>query len=277
MGDFDLRVLSLGAGVQSSTLYLMACEGLLTPKPDLAIFADTQCEPRYVYEHLDYLEHEFGHIIPIRRPTRGSLLDAVYRATTPGGGRNASVPFWVEGSDGRAAPALRQCTVEYKIDVVRRAIRDELGLKPRQRAAGRYRVEEWIGISLDEFQRAKPSRLSWITTRWPLLYDVPMRSLNCLEWMAAQGYPKPGKSACTFCPWRTLPEYRAMRDREPEAFKQAVEVDEMLRSRGTLRGMKKPQFVHRSLRPLAEVINDPEYVDTQLDLFDNECEGMCGV
>ena len=36
-------VLSLGAGVQSSTLALMAAKGEVTPMPDVAVFADTGC------------------------------------------------------------------------------------------------------------------------------------------------------------------------------------------------------------------------------------------
>lgn len=50
-----IRVLSLGAGVQSTTLALLAVEGVL-PKPDAAVFADTGWEPRRVYDHLDRLE-----------------------------------------------------------------------------------------------------------------------------------------------------------------------------------------------------------------------------
>ena len=50
------HVLSLGAGVQSSTLALMAAAGEVTPMPDAAIFADTQAEPAGVYRWLDWLE-----------------------------------------------------------------------------------------------------------------------------------------------------------------------------------------------------------------------------
>ena len=50
-----LRALSLGAGVQSTTLALMAAHGAVGPMPDCAIFADTGWEPRAVYEHLDWL------------------------------------------------------------------------------------------------------------------------------------------------------------------------------------------------------------------------------
>ncbi len=51
--NYDLKVLSLGAGVQSSVMLLMADRGLLGDKPDVAIFADTQWEPKEVYEHLE--------------------------------------------------------------------------------------------------------------------------------------------------------------------------------------------------------------------------------
>jgi len=54
-----LRVLSLGAGVQSTSLLLLTAEGRL-PALDAAIFADTGWEPRGVYEHLDRLERELA-------------------------------------------------------------------------------------------------------------------------------------------------------------------------------------------------------------------------
>ena len=50
------RSLSLGAGVQSTVLALMAERGEYgLPKPDVAVFADTGWEPPSVYEHLDWL------------------------------------------------------------------------------------------------------------------------------------------------------------------------------------------------------------------------------
>ncbi len=46
-----IRILSLGAGVQSSTMALMADQGAFGKKPDAAIFADTGWEPEPVLEH----------------------------------------------------------------------------------------------------------------------------------------------------------------------------------------------------------------------------------
>jgi len=48
-----LRVLSLGAGVQSTTMALMAAHGEIMSMPNCAIFADTGWEPKAVYEHLE--------------------------------------------------------------------------------------------------------------------------------------------------------------------------------------------------------------------------------
>ena len=46
--DVELRVLSLGAGVQSSYILFKILEGVIKP-PDIALFADPGNEPREVY------------------------------------------------------------------------------------------------------------------------------------------------------------------------------------------------------------------------------------
>lgn len=66
-----MHIISLGAGVQSSTMALMAAHGEITPMPDCAIFADTQAEPKSVYTWLDWLEKQLP--FPVHRVTRGDL------------------------------------------------------------------------------------------------------------------------------------------------------------------------------------------------------------
>lgn len=70
-----LRVVSFGAGVQSTVMLLMAAKGEITPCPDVAIFADTQFEPPEIYEHLDWCRGE------LKRLTN----DRVKLETTTGG------------------------------------------------------------------------------------------------------------------------------------------------------------------------------------------------
>ena len=50
-----LEVISLGAGVQSTTMALMAAHGEIEPMPDYAVFTDTGAEPTAVYKHLEWL------------------------------------------------------------------------------------------------------------------------------------------------------------------------------------------------------------------------------
>lgn len=270
----DLRVLALGLGVQSTAAYRMAALGELPYKVDLAIFADTQVEPAHVYECRRILERDHGDVIPILTATAGSLGDAVKDGVNSTGQRFAAVPFWCEGPDGRESPGRRQCTKEYKIDVVHRAIREHLGLQKGQRASGRYYVEELVGISLDESHRAKPSRVPWIGTRWPFLIEKPMRRGEIKLWLEERGFPIPEKSACVFCPFRSALEYAKWREGEPELFEEACKWDDLIRDSGT----SGTQYVWRGLKPLRELPPLSELTNAdQLDLFDLECEGMCGV
>ena len=50
-----MHVISLGGGVQSTVMLLMAEREEITPLPSAAIFADTGWEPEYVYQHLSWL------------------------------------------------------------------------------------------------------------------------------------------------------------------------------------------------------------------------------
>jgi 3'-phosphoadenosine 5'-phosphosulfate sulfotransferase (PAPS reductase)/FAD synthetase len=114
----DIRAISLGAGVQSTALYLMAVAGEFDVMPDVAIFADTQAEPAYVYEHLDELERAHGAVIPIRRISAGSLEADALRS-----GGFVSLPLFVRGDDGRENIVRRQCTREYKIEPIKNELR----------------------------------------------------------------------------------------------------------------------------------------------------------
>ena len=62
----DLRILSLGAGVQSSALLLKVLHEEIEPV-DYAIFADTGNEPEKVYRWLHYLEDLVQNKIEIIR------------------------------------------------------------------------------------------------------------------------------------------------------------------------------------------------------------------
>lgn len=267
-----INIISLGAGVQSTTMALKAAHGEFLPMPDAAIFADTGAKPTHIYRHLDWLEKQLPfpvvrvmHKDGLRRNLEESLQ----------GGRFAGAPFYTESDTGRAEGMLRrQCTREFKVQPIQQEVRRMLGLKKGQRAGNEVLATMWIGISTDEAQRMKPSEEKWIAKRYPLI-DGAMSRMHCLQWMANHKYPKPSKSACTFCPYHDDAMWREMKQDDPESFADAVSIDRMIR--GGVRGTTQRLYLHRSLKPLDEIdFRSAEDVGQQR-LFDDECEGMCGV
>lgn len=263
----DLRVLSLGAGVQSSTLALMSAAGELD-KVDCAIFADTQWEPASTYAYLDWLASVLT--FPLKRVTAGSLREHIIEST--GGGPFRGPPFFTRGADGSVGILRRQCTREFKITPIHQEIRRMLGLEKGQRAAGRYLVELWTGISTDEASRMKPAQERWIEKRYPLI-ERGMSRLDCQLWMDKHGYPRPAKSACIGCTYHDDRYWQRMRDERPEEWRDACAVDAAIR-RGVKGTKSEAIYLHRSCTPLAQAELKP---DLQRGLWDEECEGMCGL
>ncbi len=261
-----IHIISLGAGVQSSTMALMATHGEITPMPKCAIFADTQDEPQSVYVWLDWLEKQLP--FPVHRVTAGRLSEYVLklRPRKDGNGLNSwgGVPAFTV--DSGMLP--RQCTRDFKVVPLEREIR---------RIGGRAMVTSWIGISLDEVHRMKPSRGKTIMNRWPLIEKRISRH-DCLRWMNEHSYPVPPRSACVFCPYHSDREWRRLRDDEPEAFKSAVEFERSFRdTKSKTHTSKRLPFLHRLLVPLDQVDFSTDEDHGQQVMFGNECEGMCGV
>ena len=259
-----IRVLSLGAGVQSTTLALMAAAGEIGPMPDAAIFADTGWEPKAVYEHLERLTAALP--FPVYIVSAGDLRKDLIAATNSTGQRFAAVPWFMRLPNGDEAMGRRQCTAEYKLRPIQRKIVEMMdGKRPKGGA------EVWVGISTDESIRMKPSRVQYITNRWPLI-ERRMNRNDCKKWMERAGWSAP-KSSCIGCPFHSNEQWR---DLSPEEFADAVEVDRAIRD-VSHRGIRGQQFMHRSLKPLEEVDLRSDAELGQGDLFGNDCEGMCGV
>ncbi len=266
-----LRVLSLGAGVQSTALALMAAVGEIDPMPDAAIFADTGWEPQAVYDQVAWLRDRLP--FPIQVTTAGNIRDGILARRSTKGGRYAAIPWFIKNPDGSAGMGRRQCSSEYKLTPIMREVRALLGASARARIAAGA-VEVWIGISRDEASRMKPARQKYMVNRWPLIERNITRA-ECLSWLKANGYHEPPKSACIGCPFHNQAMWKEMRDHRPEEFADAVAIDAALRV-GDARGMRGEEFMHSARIPLAEAVELASNSD-QGNLFENECEGICGV
>lgn len=271
-GKKHIHVLSFGAGTQSTALLLMALKGEINGViPDYIIFSDTGWEPKRVYEWVEkvsrYVIDKYGATIHItdNGNIRSDIIDAVRT-----GKRYASLPLFTKADDGKGGMIMRQCTKEYKIDPVSKKIRDLLGYKPRQRV--KEVVHVWKGISTDEIQRVKPSLVRWQVMEHPLVDIVNVDRSECIAYVERERLGTPPKSSCLGCPFHDNKAWLEIKRNDPEGWREVVEFDRVIRNMPKLRGQA---FLHRSRVPIDEV--DFGETPADIDGFDNECEGMCGV
>lgn len=211
---------------------------------------------------------------PVHRVTAGSLKAEILGAMAGENRMDARPPFFTFGG----GMLRRQCTQDFKVMPIQRKVRELAGIARGSRGPKTVEVEQWIGISSDEAARMKPSRFRWLSHRFPLV-DLRMSRADCVDWCQAHGFPTPPKSACTFCPYHDNALWRSMKRDDPTSFADAVAVDVAIRP--GMPGPKRPQgeqwFLHSSRRPLVEVDFSTAKDRGQLNMFNDECEGMCGV
>lgn len=295
--------LSLGAGVQSSVMALMAARGELTPMPQAAIFADTGDEPKSVYAWLTWLETQLP--FPVHRVQRGILsVDAVKVVRSKKSGNlymKGLIPAFVKGEDGGVSLLGRKCTSSYKIDVILTQMRNLVRpqLLSYRRACSRHKkysaayeatvggpypkpspspiVHQWIGITTDEAHRMKPSRHPWLESQWPLI-EKSMSRNDCLRWMREHGYPEPPRSACRYCPFHSDEEWLRQKTEEPEEFEKSVAFERALQEAARKQtALKGVPWLTRRCVPLDSIQFHDQPGKQQVSLFGNECEGLCGV
>ncbi len=268
---FDFLYISLGAGVQSTALYLMSSTEDRVPRAAAAIFADTEDEPPWVYENLERLKvwAKANDGIPIHVVGIGCLSDDTAEKRDNGSDSFVAVPAFTVGDTGRETPLRRQCTREYKIQPIEKKVRALMGYKARQ--VIKEHACAMIGISFEEISRVRDSPTRWVTNAHPLV-DARLRRNDCIDLVLAHGLPEPRKSSCTFCPYHSDRFWKDLRDNHADLWADAVGFDSTIRNMGQA-GADRPLFLHRSLVPL-----DAVAFDETGDLFSMEygsCDGYC--
>ena len=278
----SLKIISLGLGQQSTALYYMSSLGDL-PRADHAVFVDPGAETAARYADLEQLlrwqQHHDG--IPIHVTGKKSITHDLINGTNSEGTRFISIPAFTKSSNGKTGMLRRQCTVEYKVKEVNRAIRKLYGLKPHQPTPA---TELWMGITVEELSRLRQPRYHWQTFVYPFCsyrtttagthstsYNLRYTRHDCQRWLWSRHLPVPVKSACYFCPYHSDHSWLQLKRTQPDEWDKAVELDKIVRdSRG--KGVQHSIYLHRSCKPLDEV----DLNENQPDLFTSECEGHCG-
>ena len=273
-----MNVLSLGAGVQSSTLAMMYSKGELKPKPDFAVFADTQGEPVAVYKWLDWLEKQLT--FPVYRVSKGNLaIDSLTIKTSKKTGNKYlkhSVPFFLFKDHKPKGLLIRGCTTDYKIQPIQQFVRKKCKVKKGEK---KIVVNMIIGISTDEIVRMKKSKVKWIQNTYPLIENNISRKM-CLEWFKKNNLKLPPRSACIFCPYHQKSYWADLKKNSLKEFKQAVEYEK--------KAKKTYKIIFQNIKSYNEnydvSLHSSGNLETfdkkeikQLDLFNAECEGICGL
>mgnify|MGYP001605268056 CR=1 FL=1 len=267
--------------MQITTVYLLDLNGRLPAHFDAAVFADTGDEPAAVYRHLDWLRSLGGPPIIVR--TAGKLGDDLIAGRNSTGQRFVSIPAYTapDGSHEAVGQMKRQCSKEYKVEVVERTIRREiLGLKPRARWPRGIVVDHYFGISLEEARRTIGIRKRVLPPRqrphFPLVDELRWTRGDCVRWLERRVPHQVPRSACVFCPYRSDAEFLRLKETDAGGWHRAVEVDEAVRTQDLSKKFKQKIYIHPTARPLATVILRGEGQGV-FPNFVQECEGVCGV
>ena len=277
----NLRVISLGGGVQSSTMLMMSNRGLLAGgvKPDAAIFADTGNEPEAVYTMVEWLTANSEtpvHTVRYKTPITEALSSRDNKAA-----HIMNIPWYTtRKDDGSTGMNRRACTNRWKIQPIEQQIRRLLGVKRVTSNSG-ISVEQWLGISVDEIERVSAPRTPWMTNLYPLI-DAGLTRSDCHAWWdknIGDSAPPLARSACIICPFHTNTEWLEILESEPDKFAEACELEatfNRLQEEDGYDNVKR--YMHRRRIPLAEAVAAEKHKrDSQPVLFERagECSGNC--
>ena len=238
------KILSLGGGVQSSTIYLMSLKNKI--HIDLAIFADTGNETKKTYKYIEYLK-SFGkdNIVILRER---NIINDLNKQIQKKEKLIYSPPFWIRNEDGKHGFLRQQCTDNYKIKPINRYIK----------SLGEKQVDLLIGISIDEIHRLKPSRVKYINHEYPLIQKRLNRN-DCLDWIQRNGFKLPVKSGCIICPYASSENYKELDESEKSLL---IDFDNRLRNSHYKE--KDTYYINPKFIPIEKIIkneNDQQELD----------------
>lgn len=272
-----MKILSFGAGMQSTALALMSCENAmakqnmphpLIPVYDAVIYCDLGLEPEWVKTQM-----EFTRDACIKAGIRFEKLDTnLYQDFMENFGerRTISIPWWTLTEDGHKSKMPRFCTLDYKVEAISKFVRWELlGYRKGQRLRPEDRKahEMHMGFSLEEKKRCGKNPNELFVNQFPLVK---------LGWTRAESYKyilevwglDTKASACAFCPFHRNYFFQHIRDNDPATYAAVVGVDRLLEEKTPKPPMDSDLFISRSRKRIEDL--------TPEDCNDAECFQYCG-
>lgn len=268
-----MKILSCGAGMQSTALALMACENVRTPEKfplvpiyDLIVFCDLGKEPPWVERQVRFVASACGEA-GIRFEIIESPLYSDYMRDF-GKKRVVSIPFWTVGEDGKKGKMMRNCTMDYKIGLIQNYVRwNLLGYKKGQRVKPEdlKAHEMHIGFSAEESHRCKDNPHKMFVNRFPLV-EMGLERKDNYAYIRDEWGLETKASACTFCPFHRNYFFWHIKERHSEQYEELVAFDEMLESEQPNTKIRSKLYISRSRKRIADLIPE-ECQDAECFLY----------
>lgn len=251
-----MKIFSFGGGVQSTAVLILQARGLVNY--DEFVFANVgdDSENPETLEYVNSISKLYAAAHGIKLTEIGSPRKdgkTLYQTVMSDRRYIHMVVFRYDGM-----PGMRFCTGDFKIRNIDKYLK----------LCGHKKPTKGIGISMDEWYRIKDDP----QIEYPLV-NLRMSRKDCIKLIQEEGLPTPPKSSCWFCPYHRLTAWKEMRQRQPELFWRAVEMEKELIERGKDIGRNNGYFTYFG-RPLDQVVGD----QLMFDFEDSVCEsGYCMV
>lgn len=259
------KVLSFGAGTQSTGLLLMYLNKDINEEIDLIIFADTGSEPYFVYDYLkyfqDYIKVKYNREIIILKQ-KYTLEEHIRKCHSGELKRTPALPYYTTNGF-----VMRQCTVDYKIVPINQYAKKQFNVHKKKNP---QKFEMIMGISFDERERMKINQEWYRINKYPLV-DLKLNRNDVIKYILNQGLKEPPRSSCYFCPFHSNRYWKMLKNNYPEVFQKAIEFDNLIREK---KGMREKQYLSKYKVPLSKI--DFNFESSFPELIE-ECEGYCGV
>ena len=267
-GGEDIKILSCGAGMQSTALALMACENKekgkihpLVPVYDAIVFCDLGKEPPWVYDQVYFIQEACDDVgIPFYILNTHLYDDYLNNF---GNKRVVSIPFWTINEDGKKGKMRRNCTLDYKINAIQKFVRwTLLGYKKGQwtKDEDLKAHEMHIGFSLEEERRCSDNPHKMFVNKFPLVEMGLERKDNYAYILDTWGLETKA-SACNICPFHRNYFFKHLKENYKGDYEDVVRMDELLETGQPNTKITSKLYISRSRKRIA-------------DLTDEECNDM---
>lgn len=249
-----LTVLSFSGGKQSSALlWMLILDVIERPKDLVVLTADPGMENKFTYKYIDMMFDKASKAgIECIKVVGPNLYEDMINLKSTNKKRFDTPKYFVDKGDGKFATLKQGCTQVYKIfpmdRELRRILESRFSIPRNRKRLGNNLVEKWIGFTISEVERVKPSPRKYWYFRYPLI-EMKITNQNVLDFYEKYNLPIPPRSVCNACFANGLNTLKEMRDNRPEDWQQAVNVDNSVRDWSQI-GVKYPVYVSHTILPL---------------------------